>query len=57
MINIDSTTVAVETSAELKSILIKWIENTGILFKVITPLYNGESYSTFINWILSNKLL
>lgn len=49
MINIDSTTVAVETSAELKSILIEWIENTGILFKVITPLYNGESYSTFIN--------
>ena len=57
MINIDSTTVAVETSAELKSILIEWIENTGILFKVIKPLYNGESYSTFINWILSNKLL
>lgn len=57
MINIDSTTVAVETSAELKSILIEWIENTGILFKVITPLYNGESYSIFINWILSNKLL
>lgn len=57
MINIDSTTVAVETSAELKSILIEWIENTGILFKVIAPLYNSESYSTFINWILSNKLL
>ena len=36
---------------------IEWKENTGILFKVISPLYNGESYSTLINWILSNKLL
>lgn len=32
-------------------------ENDGILFKVIEPLYNGETYSTEINWILSGEKL
>lgn len=46
-----------ENEGITKTTDIEWKENTGILFKVINPLYNGESYSTFINWILSNKLL
>lgn len=36
---------------------ITWSEATGILFKVIDPLYNGETYSTLINWKLTNELL
>ena len=36
---------------------ISWTETTGILFKVIAPLYNGESYSTLVNWILTDKIL
>ena len=36
---------------------ITWNETTGILFKVIDPLYNGETYSTLINWRLTNELL
>ena len=36
---------------------ITWNETTGILFKVIDPLYNGETYSTLINWKLTNELL
>ena len=46
-----------ENEGTTKTTDIDWEENTGILFKVISPLYNGESYSTLINWILSNKLL
>jgi hypothetical protein len=46
-----------ENEGTTKTTSIEWKENTGILFKVIDPLYNGESYSTLINWILSNKLL
>lgn len=40
-----------------KTTEITWAENTGILFKIIDPLYNGEKYSTLINWILSNEIL
>ena len=40
-----------------KTTNITWNETTGILFKVIDPLYNGESYSTLINWILTDELL
>ena len=36
---------------------IAWNETTGILFKVINPLYNVETYSTLINWKLTNELL
>lgn len=40
-----------------KATEISWDENDGILFKVIEPLYNGETYSTEINWILSGEKL
>lgn len=40
-----------------KTTEITWAENTGILFKIIDPLYNGEKYSTLINWILTNEIL
>lgn len=40
-----------------KNTNIKWDETTGILFKVIDPLYNGESYSTLVKWILTNEIL
>lgn len=40
-----------------KTTNISWKENTGILFKVLLPLYNGETYSTLINWILTDTLL
>ena len=46
-----------ENEGVTKTTDIEWKENSGILSKVISPLYNGESYSTLINWILSNKLL
>lgn len=46
-----------ENGGTTKSTDIEWKENTGILFKVIEPLYNGESYSTLINWILTNEIL
>ena len=35
--------------------MISWKENNGILFKVIEPLYNGKTYKTTINWILTNE--
>ena len=46
-----------ENGGITKTTSIEWKENTSILFKVIDPLYNGESYSTLINWVLSDKLL
>lgn len=33
---------------------ISWSEKTGILFKIIDPLYNGETYSTDIKWLLTS---
>lgn len=36
---------------------ITWNETTGILFEVINPLYNGESYSTSVKWILTSEML
>lgn len=36
---------------------ISWKEDTGILFKIIEPLYNGEKYTTLINWILTSEVL
>lgn len=38
-----------------KTTMISWKENNGILFKVIEPLYNGKTYKTTINWILTNE--
>ena len=38
-----------------KTTTISWKENNGILFKVIEPLYNGKTYKTTINWILTNE--
>lgn len=35
---------------------ISWSEKTGILFKIIDPLYNGETYSTDIKWLLTSTL-
>ena len=40
-----------------KTTNISWAENVGILFKVLDPLYNGETYSTSINWILTGTAL
>lgn len=37
-----------------KTTTITWSENTGILFKINKPLYNGETYSTTINWNLTD---
>ena len=36
---------------------IEWSKTSGILFKVINPIYNGESYSTLVNWILTDKII
>lgn len=35
---------------------ISWSEKTGILFKIIDPLYNGETYSTDIKWLITSTL-
>ena len=35
---------------------ISWSEKTGILFKIIDPLYNGETYSTDIKWLLTSTI-
>ena len=35
---------------------ISWNETTGILFKIIEPLYNGETYSTLIHWTLTSEI-
>lgn len=40
-----------------KTTEISWNENDGILFKIIEPLYNGETYSSKINWILTGEKL
>lgn len=40
-----------------KTTNISWNENTGILFKIIEPLYNGETYSTLIHWTLTSEIL
>ena len=40
-----------------KTTNISWSENTGILFKIIEPLYNGETYSTLIHWTLTSEIL
>lgn len=40
-----------------KTTNIEWKENTGILFKIISPIYNGETYSTLVNWILTDSKL
>lgn len=34
---------------------IKWNKTDGILFQVIDALYNGETYTTPINWILTEE--
>ena len=38
-----------------KTTKITWNKEVGILFQVIKPLYNGETYTTSINWILTNE--
>lgn len=40
-----------------KTTNISWSENSGILFKIIEPLYNGETYSTLIHWTLTSEIL
>ena len=40
-----------------KTTNILWNENTGILFKILEPLYNGETYSTLIHWTLTSEIL
>ena len=35
-----------------KTTIINWSQKQGILFKVIEPLYNGETYSAEIHWML-----
>lgn len=40
-----------------KTTEITWNQKTGILFQVIEPLYNGETYKTSINWILTSEKL
>ena len=37
--------------------ILKQLISTGILFKIIEPLYNGKSYSTLIHWTLSSEIL
>ena len=44
-------------SGTAKTTKISWDEENGILFKVIEPLYNVETYFTEINWILSGEKL
>ena len=54
----DDTNLSISASVtSSKTTNISWKENTGILFKVLSPLYNGETYSTLINWILTDTLL
>ncbi len=38
----------------IKTTNITWEKDTGILFQVISPLYNGETYSTYVHWILTD---
>lgn len=38
-----------------KTTTITWEKNKGILFKVIEPLYNGETYTTQIHWKLASE--
>lgn len=40
-----------------KTTNISWSENTGILFKILEPLYNGETYSTLIHCTLTFEIL
>ena len=40
-----------------KTTSISWEQNKGILFKVIEPLYNCETYSAIINWMISTEKL
>lgn len=44
-----------ENEGTTKTTEITWNKTTGILFKIIDPLYNGETYKTNINWILTDK--
>ena len=44
-----------KNDGDTKTTTILWEENKGILFKVIEPLYNGKTYKTTINWILTNE--
>lgn len=58
-LGVNPTLVYSGTSNEgnTKTTNISWNENTGILFKIIEPLYNGETYSTLIHWILTSEIL
>lgn len=46
-----------EGTTKTTTTTISWTEDTGILFKVNKPLYNGETYSTLIHWTLTNVAL
>lgn len=40
-----------------KTTQITWNKTEGILFQVINPLYNGETYTTDIKWLLTSEKL
>ena len=40
-----------------KTTNIEWNKTTGILFQVIEPLHNEETYKTSIKWILTSEIL
>ena len=46
-----------ENDGLTKTTNITWSQKQGVLFKVIEPLYNGETYSAEINWRLSAEKL
>ena len=47
----------ISNDGNTKTTDISWNENTGILFKIIDSLYNGETYSTLIHWLLTSEIL
>ena len=44
-----------ENEGNTKTTEITWNKTTGRLLQVINPLYNGETYTTSINWILTSQ--
>ena len=44
-------------TGNIKKTEITWDKTQGILFQIIDPLYNGETYKTTINWILTSEKL
>lgn len=46
-----------ENGGNTKTTKIEWTKNIGILFQVINPLHNNETYTTSIKWILTSEEL